>query len=858
MGKEKWRFRVFGMTCAACSAHVEKAVRALEGAQEVSVSLLTNTLQLTADVRCLTPQQVTDAVEKAGYSASQICDAGTPTAENKKETPGEAIGREANAMKTRLLWSFVFLLPLFYISMGQMLHLPMPPFLLGQQNALVLALAELLLTVPVLCINVRYFKVGFRTLFHLAPNMDSLIAVGSGASFLYGLVRVFAACAVAGRLDMAAAQASVKELYFESSAMILTLISLGKYFEMRSRGKTGAAIEKLMQLSADTALVERNGGIAEADVSALQVGDIVMVQPGMRIPVDGVITDGCCTVDESVVTGESLPVEKTVGDSVISATLNQNGTIRFRVQRVGADTTLAQIIRLVEEAGASKAPIARLADKVAGVFVPVVMSIALVTGCVWLLTGAALSFAVDMAVSVLVISCPCALGLATPAAIMAGTGKGAELGILFKSAEALEQAHRVRTVVLDKTGTVTSGRPQVTDLLPQPGVSVRELLCMAASLEQSSEHPLAKAVVNAAHIRHIPTVKVECFTALFGKGASARIGSHVYYGGNRSLMAEKGILLDEDVQQTSRRLAEQGKTPLYFAGENHLLGVIAVADTIKPESAEAVQELQQQGIHVVMLTGDYGPTAKTIAEQAGIEEVIAQVLPQEKAEKVRQLREETGHPVAMVGDGINDAPALAQADVGVAIGAGADVAVESADVVLVKNDLRDVAAMLRLSRATLKTVRQNLFWAFFYNAIGIPLAAGVLYPLLQLRLNPMIAAAAMSLSSVCVVSNALRLRRFKDKKKPQTTEPAAQTTYFEDYFAEKEIPNMKKTVMIEGMMCVHCVAHVKKALEDIGEKDADVRLEEKCAILNAPTASDETIRSAVEQAGYQVTDILTQ
>ena len=850
--KEKMKFHVTGMTCAACSAHVEKAVCALPGTEDVAVSLLTNTLSVTVSDGAVAAQTIIKAVENAGYGASEERAA---AAKVQKEPPSAVMSQELAGMRTRLIWSFVFLVPLFYICMGHMFRWPLPSFLSGEENSLVLALLQLLLTIPVMVINARYFKVGFRTLWHRSPNMDSLIAVGSGAAFIYGLVQIFTACAAAGRLDMHTTHAAAMNLYFESAAMILTLISLGKYFETRSRGKTGAAIEKLMSLSAETALVVRDEDVEEIPTEALRVDDIVMVRPGMRIPVDGVVVSGACTVDESVVTGESIPVEKTVGDAVLSATMNQNGTIRFRATRVGADTTLSQIIRLVEEAGASKAPIARLADKVAGVFVPVVMVIALVTGIVWLALGESIAFAVNMAISVLVISCPCALGLATPVAIMVGTGKGAEFGILFKSAQALEQAHRVDTVVLDKTGTITQGRPQVTDIVMTEGLSKKEFLCMAASLEQNSEHPLARAIVEKAKAEEIPLVETSGFEALFGKGAKAVIGSHVYYGGSRKLMQENGIELGA-LAEHGTRLAQQGKTPLYFASARRPLGLIAVADVIKPTSVAAVEDFRKLGLEVVMLTGDNEITAQAIAKEVGVDTVISQVLPQEKAVQVQKLQQ-AGKRVAMVGDGVNDAPALAMADVGVAIGAGSDIALESADVVLVKNDLRDVGTAIRLSRATLRNIRQNLFWAFFYNSVGIPVAAGLLYPMFALRLNPMIAAAAMSLSSICVVTNALRLRLFKEKCR--TEEPKSEFGLYakEESVQEavKEKETMKKTVKIEGMMCMHCVAHAKKALEALNVGEVEVSLENKCALISVE-ASDDAIRAAITEAGYAVTEIV--
>lgn len=866
MAKEKLKFQVSGMTCAACSAHVEKAVCSLAGAQDVSVSLLTNTLNVTVENGTATQEAICRAVENAGYHASPM-DSGKMA--QSAVLPAQTMARELESMRINVIWSFVFLVPLFYISMGHMMGWPLPAFLKGMQNILVFALTQLLLTLPIIIINGRYFKVGFKSLLHGAPNMDSLIAVGAGAALVYGVVQVFVACAAAGRMELETAHAAVMDLYFESAAMILTLISLGKYFETRSRGKTGAAIEKLMSLSANTALVVRGEEVVEIEAEELQRGNIVMVRPGMRVPVDGKIIFGECTIDESVVTGESVPVEKTVGDSVLSGTLNQTGTIRFTAERVGGDTTLSQIIRLVEEAGASKAPIARLADKVAGIFVPVVMALALLTGILWGIFSRDVTFALNMAVSVLVISCPCALGLATPVAIMVGTGKGAEFGVLFKSAQALEQAHRVDTVVLDKTGTITQGKPQVTDLIVADGVSRKEFLCMAASLEQNSEHPLARAVVEKAREEEVPLVSAASFEAFFGKGAKATIGSHVYFGGNQTLMQENDIDLG-DLLLKGEKLAQQGKTPLYFSSSRQALGVIGVADVVKTSSVEAIQSCKKLGLEVVMLTGDNEVTAQAIAQQVDVDFVISQVLPQEKALQVKKLQQ-AGKTVAMVGDGVNDAPALAQADVGIAIGAGSDIALESADVVLVKNDLRDVTAAIRLSKATLRTIKENLFWAFFYNVIGIPVAAGVLYPLWQIRLNPMIAAAAMSLSSICVVANALRLRYFRVNKKISKNQEKVQPILSEqlvenasvNVVSDEQTQNkkqeevfMKKIVTIQGMMCGHCVAHVEKALKNLGAEEVTVSLENKTAeVISTQPLNEDEIRKAIENAGYTVTEI---
>ncbi|MEG1721072.1 MAG: heavy metal translocating P-type ATPase, partial [Pseudoflavonifractor sp.] len=744
----KEKFTVTGMTCTACSAHVTKAVEKLPGVQSVNVNLMGNSMLVEYDGD---DAAILSAVEKAGYGAAPV------TAKSSAAPP--PVADELGAMKIRFFVSLLFLLPLFYISMGHMMGLPLPSFLTGMENAGSFALIQLLLVLPILYVNDKYYKVGFKTLFHGAPNMDSLIAVGSAAAVIYGVVAIFQIVYGLGNGDMARVHKYSMDLYFESAGMILTLITLGKYLETRSKGKTGDAIRRLMDLTPKTAQVLRDGAEIEVPVEDVLVGDLIVVRPGGAVPVDGVVTAGSSSVDESALTGESLPVEKGPGDRVAAAAINKSGSFTFQALRVGEDTTLAQMIRLVDEAASSKAPIAKLADQVAGVFVPVVMGIALITAIVWLVAGYGVTFALTAGVAVLVISCPCALGLATPVAIMVGTGKGAENGILIKSAEALETLHSVKTVVLDKTGTVTEGRPKVTDIYPMGDATAEELLCVAASLEKPSEHPLADAIVAEAAARNIPLVPAEDFIALHGKGVSATLQGGKFLAGNRAMLEEHGIDM-EAARLTADALAEGGKTPLFFAKDGKIMGIIAVADTVKPSSAAAIRGFQALGIDVVLLTGDNARTAAAIGRELGIANVISEVLPQDKERHIAQLQA-GGNKVAMIGDGINDAPALARADVGLAIGSGTDVAIDSADIVLMKSDLMDAVSALRLSKAVIRNIRQNLFWAFLYNIIGIPLAAGVLFPIFHLQLSPMFAAAAMSLSSVSVVSNALRLKLFK-------------------------------------------------------------------------------------------------
>ena len=849
------------MTCSACSAHVEKAVNKLEGVSSAEVSLMTNSMSVVYDEAALSPQDIIQAVVQAGYGAS------LPQGKGSAQTappPGSGLEQELAAMKHRFLWSLVFLIPLFYISMGHMLGAPLPAFLLGTENAVAFGLTQLLLTLPIMYLNDKYYKVGFQTLLRRAPNMDSLIAVGSSAAVIYGVFALYQMGYGLGHGDLELVEQYHMDLYFESAGMILTLITLGKFLETRSKGKTSQAITHLMDLAPKTAHVLRDGAEVEIPVEEVRVGDRIVVRPGQSIPVDGVIVEGSSAVDESALTGESLPVDKGPGDKVAAASINRSGSFTFEALRVGEDTTLSQMIRLVEEAAASKAPIAKLADRVAGVFVPVVMAIAAVTAIAWLIaTGGDVTRALTAGVAVLVISCPCALGLATPVAIMVGTGKGAENGILIKSAQALETLHTVDTVVLDKTGTLTQGKPVVTDVIPAQGLEENDLLLLAACLEGPSEHPVARAIVEEARSRQLPLTSPQDFSALHGLGVRGTLAGRACLGGNLRLMEQSNIPL-EDLPARGEALSEEGKTPLYFSDGQRLLGLIAVADTPKPTSAQAVDAFHQLGLEVVMLTGDNQRTAQAIGRQLGVTQIMAEVLPQDKESVVRRLQEE-GKKVAMVGDGINDAPALARADVGLAIGAGTDIAMESADIVLMKSDLLDAAAAVELSRATIRNIKENLFWAFFYNALGIPLAAGVFYALgiTHFMLNPMFAAAAMSLSSVCVVSNALRLRMFHSQFKaprPQVTAQEACSGACPLAQAEETKggnDSMEKKINIEGMMCQHCVAHVEKALTALGGvSSAKADLEGKCATVTlAAPVSDQELKDAVTQAGYEVVSI---
>ena len=843
----KQKFNVTGMTCSACSAHVTKAVEKLPGVSSVNVNLLGGSMLVEYDPGAESPESIIAAVDDAGYGAALPTSKGGAKADAAPAVDMEA---ELLGMKRRFVISLCFLLPLFYIAMGHMMGWPLPHFFHDSRNALSFALIQFLLVLPIMYVNDKYYKVGFKTLLHGSPNMDSLIALGSLAAVVYGVAALFQISYGMGHGDAERVSKWSMDLYFESAGMILTLITLGKYLETRSKGKTSEAISRLMDLAPKTATVLRDGAEVEIPVEDVAVGDLILVRPGASIPVDGEVTEGTSSVDESALTGESIPVEKGPGDRVVAASINKSGSFTFRATRVGDDTTLAQMIALVDEAASSKAPIAKLADQVAGIFVPTVIGIALVTAAVWLVLGYGVEHALTAGVAVLVISCPCALGLATPVAIMVGTGKGAENGILIKSAEALETLHTVSTVVLDKTGTVTEGRPRVTDLYPGEGITTEELLCVAASLEKPSEHPLAEAIVREAEERKIPLVPVRDFEAVHGRGVRAEVqGSH-YLAGNRAMMEESGIDLGAE-HLMADGLAENGKTPLYFAQDGRLMGLIAVADTVKPSSAEAMCGFRALGIDVVMLTGDNQRTADAIGRELGVTKVIAEVLPQDKEAVIASLQTE-GRRVAMVGDGINDAPALARSDVGLAIGAGTDVAIESADIVLMKSDLLDAVTAVELSKVTIRNVKQNLFWAFIYNIIGIPLAAGVWFPLTGWQLNPMFAAAAMSLSSVSVVSNALRLKLFK----PRRSHPAESVSTGADGHIDmkKEVCQMEKKLTIDGMMCQHCVAHVSKALNSLPGVTASVDLDTKTATVSG-TASDEALKKAVEEAGYSVVSI---
>lgn len=833
------QFAVTGMTCAACSAHVEKAVSRLSGVQSAPVNLMLGSMTVTYDEKAVTESDIIAAVKAAGYGASPA----SQTDQGQLRRDQDAALRRR---KKHLIWSVVFLVPLFYLSMGHMMGLPLPQVL--HMHPLLLACLQLALVIPILILNRNYFTVGFSRLVKLSPNMDSLVAVGAAAGLVYSLIEMglLAAGQVSGMPD----------LYFESAGMILTLVTVGKYLEERSRGKTTGAISALLALAPESAVVRRQGQELTIPTEEIVAGDTVIVRQGGRIPVDGVITDGHAAVDESAITGESLPVEKVPGDAVTSATVTSSGYLELRATRVGGDTTLSQIIRLMEEAASSKAPISRLADRISGIFVPAVMAISLTAALLWAFVGGMdVRFCLSIAIAVLVISCPCALGLATPVAIMVGTGQAAQQGILIKSAESLELLHKVQTVVLDKTGTVTMGQPRVTDILCAPGVTEEELLCVAASAEKPSEHPLAHAIVEESQARHIPLCPVSDFRSVPGGGIQATLSGEAVLAGNAGYLAQNGVSLAA-MEADAHRLAEDGKTPLFFAESGRLLGCVAVADVVKPDSAKAIAALRRMGRRVVLLTGDNQRTANAIARQIGVDQVIAQVLPQDKAKCVAQLQQQ-GQRVAMVGDGVNDAPALAQADVGLAIGAGTDIAIESADVVLMKSSLLDIPAAMDLSRAVLRNIKQNLFWAFFYNSIGIPVAAGVLYPALHLTLNPMLAAAAMSLSSVCVVSNALRLRGWKPPvfpDQPAPTAPLPESAVFQSQGKEENTVN--KTIHIDGMMCTHCTGRVEKALNDLPGVEATVDLDSKSAAVTCtPDVSDDTLRQAVEDAGYHVTGI---
>lgn len=841
------KFDVTGMTCAACSAHVERAVRGVEGVKEVTVSLLTNSM--TVDFSSpATAEKICAAVSAAGYGAAPQNIGGKK--ENKKS---ELESGEPKKILYRLIASAVLLLPLMYVSMGHLMWgWPLPEIFAS--DPLAIGLYQLLLTTAVAVINQRFFISGTKSLLHGAPNMDTLVSLGSAAAYIYSTAVLFEMCNAAVNGNVQMAMHHLHGLYFESAAMILTLITVGKYLEAVSKGRTTDAIKSLMDLAPKTACVIRDGKETVIPAEEVVKGDVFVVRPGESIPVDGRVISGESAVDESALTGESIPVDKAQGSAVSAATLNQNGFLTCEATRVGEDTTLSQIIETVENAAATKAPIAKIADKVSGVFVPAVMAIALVAGAAWLISGRPFSFALARAISVLVISCPCALGLATPVAIMVGSGVGAKHGVLFKTASALEQTGKTQIVVLDKTGTLTKGKPQVTDILPASGYDGDSLLRLASSLESKSEHPLAAAITRRAGESNVETDEAQGFTALPGHGVRAEINGKTAIGGNAALIKSKGML-DADMKALGERLADEGKTPLYFAFDGRIAGIIAVADVVKEDSGQAISELKDMGIRTVMLTGDNRRTALSVAKQTGIDEVVSDVLPGDKAEVVEKLRKYG--KVAMVGDGINDAPALTQADIGIAIGAGADVALDAADVVLMKSSVGDVAAAIRLSRQTLRNIHENLFWAFFYNCIGIPIAAGALIPAFNIALNPMLGAAAMSLSSFCVVTNALRLnffkpdRPFKGKSKQPAELPKLMPT--EENIKNTEETAMKKTVYINGMMCSHCTAHVQKALGALdGVESVEVSLEDKKAVLTLnKNVDDAVITAAVREAGYE-------
>lgn len=847
MAKEK--YNITGMSCAACSAKVERVVGKLDGVENVSVNLLTNSMQVEYKEDKLSSNDIIKNIADAGYGASLA----TATKQKKEEKSIKKTNDDAIAsMKFRLKVSIVFLAILMYFSMGSMIGLPLPKFLSGEGNPVGFALTQLLLVLPVMYVNRKYYISGFKSLFHLSPNMDTLIAVGTVAAFTYGVIAIYVMGYALNNADMHTVTEYRMNLYFESVSMILTLITLGKFFETGSKARTTDAISKLIDLSPKRANVLRDGVEENILTEDVVVGDIVIVRPGESIPVDGMIIEGSTSVDESAITGESIPVQKEKGDKLIAATINKNGSVRIKATEVGEDTAISRIIALVEEASSSKAPIAKMADKVAGVFVPIVMGISLITFIVWLALGYDFSFALNCAIAVLVISCPCSLGLATPVAIMVGTGKGAENGILIKSADALETTHSIDTVVLDKTGTVTEGKPVVTDILAFD-TDENEFLKLAAGVESASEHPLAEAIVEKAKEKNLEIVSPTEFQAISGRGIVASVsGSKIIAGNEQAIKEQYGNSEDfTEVFKKGNELAAQGKTPMYFGKDNKLLGIIAVADTIKKDSKEAIQALKNRNIDVVLLTGDHKNTAMAIAKEAGIKKVIAEVLPTDKEEHIRELIK-AGHKVAMVGDGINDSPALARADVGIAIGAGTDIAIESADIVLMHSSLKDVATAIDLSKAVIRNIKQNLFWAFFYNSIGIPLAAGVFYLSLGWKLSPMFGAAAMGMSSVCVVSNALRLRAFKPKKVNKNSIENDEIELIEN--KRKEDNKMTTVINVNGMMCEHCKATVEKVTRGVeGVSNSLVNLDAKNVTIEHSADTDlEKVKKAITDAGYEV------
>ena len=830
----KLEFDVRGMTCSACSAHVERAVKKLDGAKSVNVNLLANKLTLEYEKSA---DDIIKAVRDAGYEASLR----QKSREKNQARENSGFNRESEiaSMKKRLFTSIVFMLPLFYISMGGMMGLPMPDFFVGESNLLVLAFTQFLLALTIAYINRKFFQVGFKMLFKGSPNMDSLVAIGSSAAIIYGIFTIY---------KMALGDSAVHghDLYFESAGMILTLVTFGKLMETKAKGRTNEAIVKLMDLSPKTAHIEKDGTEIEVAVEDIEKGDIVVIRPGERIPVDGVIIEGKTSIDESAITGESIPRDKTAGDKVIAATVNKSGFFKLRATNVGDETTLAQIIRLVEEASSSKAPIASLADKVSSIFVPAVIIIAVLAMAVWLICGATLEFSLMIGISVLVISCPCALGLATPVAITVGMGKGAENGILMKSAEALETAHLIDTVVLDKTGTLTLGKPSVTNIMHESTIERHELMSILASIEKPSEHPLAEAILKKGEEEKATLQKVESFTAVHGLGIEAMLNGKTYFAGNKEMLDMHAVKISTEYINKSEQYANEGKTVIYLACEGEFLGMLAVADTLKADSKEAIKRFKEMGIEPIMLTGDNHRTAKAIARELGIEKVVSEVMPKDKEQERKRLKSE-GKRVAMIGDGINDAVALTSSDVGIAIGAGTDIAIESADIVLMKSSLIDATVAIELSKKVIRNIKQNLFWAFCYNIIGIPIASGVLYTALGIKLSPMIGAAAMSLSSVCVVSNALRLKLFK---------PKTQATDIKTDTKKGETKKMIRKIKIEGMMCTHCSSRVEKVLNALDGASAKVDLEAKTATVTLEKEiSDEELKRVIEDAGYEVVEI---
>ena len=882
MGK-KIKFNITGMTCSACSSHVQRAVEKLEGAAEVQVNLLTNSMSVNYDEAILGTDKIIEAVEKAGYGAS-LADSLKNSSSNKNSAGGKTSGTrsfqndaaklERDKIKKRLILSLVFMVPLFYVSMGHMASLPIPHFLHGIENALIFSFTQFLLALPVLIINKKFFTGGFKAFLNKAPNMDSLVAVGSGAALIYGIFAIYKMAYGMGHGDMETVRLFAGDLYFESAAMILTLVSLGKFLEANAKGKTSQAITKLMNLRPKTALVIRNGNEEEFPVEEIVKGDLILIKPGFSIPVDGIIVEGNSSVDEAAITGESLPVEKTAGDKVVSASINLSGTFIFKAERVGDDTTLSQIIALVEEASASKAPVSKLADKISNYFVPAVIAIAVITLFIWLIAGEGFEFALSRAISVLVISCPCALGLATPTAIMAGTGKGARLGILIRSAEALETAHKTNTVVLDKTGTITQGRPDVIDIKKTENFSEDEVLSFAYSLEVLSEHPLANAVIKRAKEKNLEALKIKDFKAEHGFGISGieEASGLKILAGNEKLFQKNNIEISHAKAEIDA-LAEKGATPLLIgvsggSGRSSsktdmgakLIGIIAVADKIKEGSIESIAEFKAMGIKTIMLTGDNKKTANAIKAQTGVDDFSAELLPQNKKNEIEKLQQ-AGLKTAMIGDGINDAPALMTADVGIAIGNGTDIAIESADIILMNDNLQTAVDSIQLSRAVMRNIKENLFWALFYNSLCIPLAAGAFYPLFGIVLSPMIAAAAMSLSSVSVVSNALRLNYFKPKRKCKISRDAGSdsscTANTESCLTDKnkikEKELMNTVLKVNGMQCQHCVSHVKEALTKISGVSAEIDLGAKTATITHPeSVSVADLKKAIEDAGYTV------